>query len=294
MNGASSPSADTSHGAARRMLARAFAEAGLDTPDLDARLFVCAASGLDHAGLVREAEAPLGEAPASRLRGFAARRLAREPVARILGRREFWGLDLVVAPDVLDPRADSETLIETALRLVATPPARILDLGAGSGALLCALLGEWRQAIGVAIDLSPAACAATRTNLARCGLGSRALVVRGDWDAALAAPFDLVVSNPPYIAADDIDGLAPEVRAHDPRLALDGGPDGLDAYRALAPVLARRLNPGGLALLEFGVGQGEAVADLLRAAGLDVDGFADDLSGRPRVVVARRGGEIVA
>ena len=278
----------TSCDAARRALTRAFAGAGLDTPDLDARLLVGAARGLDHAGLVREADAPLGEAAAAVLRELAARRLAREPVARILGRREFWGLDLVVAPDVLDPRADSETIIETALRLLPSPPERVLDLGAGSGALICALLSEWRQAIGVAIDLSPTACVATRTNLARCGLGDRALVLRGDWDAALATTFDLVVSNPPYIVSGEIAGLAPEVRGHDPRLALDGGADGLDAYRALAPVLLRRLSARGLALLEFGLGQADAVGALMRGVVLDVAGFADDLAGRARVAIVRR------
>ena len=273
--------------AARTALSRAFAAAGLPSPDLDARLLVGAAMGLDHAGLIREADALLGAA-AQRLAGLAARRLGREPVARILGVREFWGLDLAVAADVLDPRADTETLVEEALRRCAPSPIRILELGSGSGAILCALLSEWPQAFGVAVDLSPAACAATRANLARCGSSARALVVRGDWDAPLEGQFDLVVSNPPYIVSGEIAGLDPEVREHDPRLALDGGADGLDAYRALGPVLMRRLSADGLALLEFGAGQENDVAGILGAAGLEVSGFAYDLAQRARVVVARR------
>lgn len=274
--------------AARLALSRAFAAAGLETPDLDARLLVCAAAGLDHAGLVREGDAPLGEPAAQRLAALASRRLAREPAARILGKREFWGLDLEVAADVLDPRADTETLVEEALRRSAVPPARILEFGSGSGAILCALLSEWPQALGVAVDLSPAACAATRGNLARCGFAGRSLVVRGDWDAAVDGLFDLVVSNPPYIVSLEIGGLAPEVRQYDPLLALDGGADGLDAYRALAPVLIRRLRPGGLALLEFGAGQENDVAEILSRHGLEVSGFAHDLAGRARVVAASR------
>ena len=279
----------TSCAAARRTLARAFADAGFETPDLDARLLVGAARGLDHAGLVRESDSSLGEEAAALLGRLAARRLAREPVSRILGRREFWGLDLAVAPEVLDPRADTETLVEEALRRCAPAPARILDLGAGSGAILCALLSEWPQAQGVAVDLSPLACAAAQGNLRRCGLAARSRVVRGDWDAALDGQFDLIVSNPPYIAAREIETLSVEVRAHDPRLALDGGADGLDAYRALAPVLTRRLAEGGLALLEFGAGQENDVAAIFAEGGLVIDGFARDLAGRSRVVIIRRG-----
>ena len=278
--------ADLSCAAARGALARAFADAGLATPDLDARLLVCAAKNFDHAAFVREAGSPLG-ADAERLSALAARRLEREPVARILGRRGFWTLDLVVCPDVLDPRPDTETLVEEALRRRTEPPARALDLGCGSGAVLCALLAEWPQARGVGVDLSPAACAATRLNLAACGFSERALVVQTRWDESLSGRFDLIVSNPPYIPRRDIADLDPEVRRYDPPLALDGGEDGLDAYRALAPILARRLQPGGWGLLEFGRGQEEAVAALLRGQGLEVAGFACDLSGKPRVVAAR-------
>lgn len=279
----------TSCATARRALTRAFAEAGLDTPDLDARLLVGAASGLDHAGLVREADSPVGDEAAKLLARLAARRLAGEPVSRILGRREFWGFDLAVTPGVLDPRADTETLVEEALRRCVPPPGRILDLGSGSGAILCALLSEWPHAQGVAVDLSPAACATTQDNLRRCGLEARSRVMRGDWDAAVDGLFELIVSNPPYIVRSDIETLAVEVRGHDPHLALDGGADGLDAYRALAPVIARRLVDGGFALLEFGAGQENDVAAILTEGGLVVNGFAHDLAGRARVIIARRG-----
>lgn len=275
----------------RRRLAAALAAAGMDTPELDARLLAAAALGCAPAELItRDAHAV--PAPAGAVAGaFLARRLAGEPVARILGRREFWSLDLSLSPDTLVPRPDTETVVEAAL--AACPdraaPLRILDLGTGSGAILAALLAERPAACGVGVDRAEGAARTARDNLAQTGVGSRAGVVVGDWGAALGCRFDLVVSNPPYIPRGALAGLAPEVRRFDPVLALDGGDDGLDAYRAIAAALPRLLVPGGVAVLELGAGQEADVAGLLRAAGLEVPAAARrDLGGIGRALIARR------
>lgn len=276
--------------AARRRLARAFAEGGINSAELDARILLCAALGLDHAALVRDPEAPLG-AGAEVLAGFAARRLAREPVSRILGFREFWGARFELGPATLDPRADTETLVEAVLERVgadAGRPWRMLDLGVGSGAILGALLLSLPNAFGVGADISPAACAIARNNLASNGLQGRGCIVCADWTAPLQGAFDIIVANPPYIPGVDLAGLAPEVRVYDPLLALDGGCDGLDAYRAIIPAALRLLSPGGLLALEFGLGQGHDVAALLRAAGFGAADLRLDLEGRERIISARR------
>lgn len=278
---------DMALAAARRTLETA----GVETAALDARLLVAAATGASHAALIARPGAPLDAAQAARLAGWLTRRAAGEPVSRILGTRGFWSLDLVVTPDVLDPRPDTETLIEAALAHVAArrkAPLRIVDLGVGSGAILAALLAELPNAFGLGLDRSEAAARVARDNLGRAGLGARAGVLVGDWANALAGAFDLVVSNPPYIASADIAGLAREVRDHDPRLALDGGADGLDAYRILAPAAARLLAPDGAALFEVGVGQAGDVTTLLAAAGLLPLAPVTDLSGVQRVARARR------
>ena len=205
-------------------------------------------------------------------------------MAQILGEREFWGRAFRVTPDVLDPRPETETLVEAAL---GGPPAgRLLDLGTGSGCLLVTLLAEWPEATGVGVDVSPAALAVARENAERHGVEERATFHRGDWCAGLEGRFDLIVSNPPYIADDELAQLAPEVREHEPRLALAGGPDGLDAYRRLAPELPRLLSPGGRVLLEVGAGQAAAVVTILDEAGLAVGGIRCDLGGHGRVVEA--------
>lgn len=273
---------------ALRRLTRRFAAAGLAEPGADAALLLEEATGLSRAALLAGGEQPLREDAAERLAHFVARRLAREPVHRILGRRAFWTLDLAISPAVLDPRPDSETLIEAVLALAPRPGARVLDLGIGSGALLCALLTEWPDAVGVGVDRSVEACRVARRNVEACGLGARTLVVAGDWGAALAGPFDVVVSNPPYIRSDAILGLDPEVRDHDPRLALDGGADGLEAYRAIVPLAARLLAPGGLLAVEVGWSQGEDVARLLAQAGFAEVARRRDLGGHHRVVTGRR------
>jgi release factor glutamine methyltransferase len=190
---------------------------------------------------------------------------------------------------VLDPRADTETLVETTLALIEdhAAPLDILDLGAGSGAILCALLSELPRARGVAVDLSPSACAATRANLARCGLAERAVVVRGRWGESLRGPFDVVVSNPPYIRAGEIAGLAPEVRLHDPALALDGGNDGLCCYREICEDLARLLRPEGLVAFEVGWDQAGDVVRLLESKSFSVAATTRDAAGHERAVAAR-------
>jgi release factor glutamine methyltransferase len=272
-------------------VAAALTESGVGAEEAqdDARALLRAAARLSRLDLALSPQTSLTANEAERLWNYAARRAAREPVSRILGARGFWTLDLTVAPDVLDPRADTETLVETALDLIAdrNAPLAVLDLGAGSGAILCALLSELPRATGVAVDLSAAACAATRENLARCGLSERAQVLRGHWGKPLASRFDVIVSNPPYVRAGDIATLDPEVRLHDPRLALDGGADGLDCYREIIGDLRRLLAPGGLVAFEVGFDQAASVAALLQAENLEIARFARDAGGRERVVAAR-------
>lgn len=268
---------------------RAFESAGLDTPIADARLLLQAAAGVDRIDIVTDPHRPLPEGALARLDAMITRRLAREPVAYITGRQGFWTLDLDVTPAVLIPRPDTEAVVHAALALVKEHPApRILDLGVGSGAILLALLAERPDATGLGVDASPAALEIAAANAARHGLDGRAAFRHGDWGAGLEGPFDLIVSNPPYIEASVIPGLQPEVARHEPYAALDGGDDGLDAYRALAPDLARLLAPGGGFALEFGLGQGPAVADVLAGHGLIVDAFRVDLTGRDRVAFGRK------
>lgn len=266
-----------------------FGAAGLAEPDADAALLLEAATGVSRVALLTDDTEPLRQDAAERLARFAARRLAREPVHRILGQRAFWTLDLAISPAVLDPRPDTETLVEAALALAPRPPARVLDLGTGSGALLCALLAEWPDAIGVGVDRSVEACRVARHNVEACGLGARALVMVGEWAEGLAGPFDVVVSNPPYIRSGAIALLDPEVRDHDPHLALDGGADGLCAYRAIIPLAAQLLSPGGLLAVEIGWTQGADVTGFLTQAGFHDVGRRRDLGGRERVVAGRHG-----
>jgi release factor glutamine methyltransferase len=219
--------------------------------------------------------------------------LDHEPVARILGEKEFWGLPLILSADTLVPRADTETVVEAALELIraATPidPPRIADIGTGSGAILLALLSELPDATGIGSDISTGALRTAKANAERLGLGARARFIESDYTEKLEGPFDLIVSNPPYIARGEIARLAPEVREHDPRRALDGGTDGLVAYRALAFELSRLLDPGGAFALEVGLGQADDVADLMQTAGLHViRPHRHDLAGIPRVVWGRK------
>jgi release factor glutamine methyltransferase len=279
---------DTRRGDALAALRRAFIAAGLDTPSLDARVLACAALGADTAEIAARPDAPLGAA-AGRLDDFARRRLAREPVGRILGRREFWGLTFELSPDTLEPRPDTETLVETALRVIPHPNGalRILDLGTGSGCLLVALLHELPDAFGLGVDRSPGALATARRNALRNGVGARAGFIASDWGAAIRGRFELIVSNPPYIPSPDLPGLAAEVRDHDPSAALDGGDDGLAAYRAILAQAPALMAAGGVTVVEIGLGQEQAVRDLAGGAGLAVDSVARDLAGHPRAVVLK-------
>jgi release factor glutamine methyltransferase len=263
---------------------------GVEEPRRDARALLLAAGELTPADLLLAPHARLTPDARRRLDDFARRRAAREPVTRIVGARGFWTQDLVVAPDVLDPRADTETLVALALDLLRerrNEALAILDLGVGSGAIVCALLSELPKARGVAVDLSGPACAAAAVNLARCGLASRATILRGRWAQALDARFDLVVSNPPYVASGEIASLAPEVRLHDPSLALDGGADGLACYREIVADLPRVLAPRGFCVLEAGAGQAGSIAALFLAAGLEIAEIRKDFSGCERAAAAR-------
>lgn len=281
-------------GAARRGLAQAFRAAALDAPALDARLLVGHALGLDHAGLAAAAERVLSPQEVALIDALAARRLEREPVARILGEKEFWGLTLALTPAVLVPRPESETVVEAALAALDSRRARgealhIADLGVGSGALLLALLSELPGACGVGTDRDPEAVATARFNAEQLGLAARARFVACDYGTALAGGFDLVVSNPPYVRTREIDMLAPEVRDYDPRAALDGGPDGLDGYRAIAADARRLLATGAPIVVEVGAGEADAVAELFQSAGLAAETPArPDISGIARAVTARR------
>ena len=279
-------------GAARRSLARALAKGGLESAQIDARVLLCVALGIDHSDLVRNPDYPLGPGAAT-VAAFAARRLKREPVSRIIGHRDFWRARFKIGPAVLDPRPSTETLIEAVLDHAARSPRenwRILDLGTGSGAILCSLLQSLPGSFGAGVDISRDACVIARDNLAAMGLARRGLVVRGDWARALRGPFDVIVSNPPYVVRGEIARLAPEVRDHDPHLALDGGEDGLAAYREIIPASPDLLAPGGLIALEVGAGQQLAVELLLTDAFRAPVKVIFDLDGIRRVVMACRGG----
>lgn len=262
--------------------------------ELDARLLLGEVLGLDLTGLMLAANRVIADDEAARLQAFARRRLDGEPVARILGVREFWGLPLRLCAETLVPRPDTETLIEAALDIVSAErrrddPLRIADLGTGSGAILLALLSELPHAFGIGTDIDPVALRTARDNARQSGFAAHAGFVACDYASALNAGFDLIVSNPPYIRSADIADLAVEVRDHDPRRALDGGPDGLDAYRTIAPAAARLLAPGGILIVELGHDQSDAVADLVIAAGLTLCGPPRrDLSGIRRALTARR------
>lgn len=267
---------------------RALEAAGIENAALDARVLLTYGLGIDPVALAAYPDTALGEDGARRLRGAAERRLAREPVARIVGRREFWGLPFALSPETLVPRPETETVVETALRHRPERTRRVLDLGTGSGCLLVALLHEIAGATGIGVDRSPAALVTARGNAARNGVADRASFLAGDWGAALDGRFDLIVSNPPYIASAVIQGLEPEVRAHDPLLALDGGADGLSASRAILDQAAGLLAPAGVVVLEIGFDQGATVPGMGRGAGLEVLEVARDLGGQPRAVALKR------
>lgn len=258
----------------------------MESPTIDARLLLEAAAPVSRADIIADPHRVLSADAESRLEVFVERRARREPVSLILGRKGFWTLLLGVTPGVLTPRPETESILDIVLPLFPAEQAfRLLDLGVGSGAIVLSILAERPRATGLGVDVSEEALAVARDNAAQLGLASRLALLRSDWTAGLAAgSFDLVVSNPPYIATAEIETLAPEVRDHDPRLALDGGPDGLDAYRRLAPEIMRVLRPGGRFAVEIGASQSAAVEALFAAAGASEIATHKDLAQRDRVV----------
>ena len=279
-------------------LTRAFADAGIDTPRLDARLLLCAATTLSAEHLVLDPDRTLAAVEAARLSDFAAQRLAREPVSRILGRRDFYGRTYKVTPATLDPRPETETVVDLALSLIAHDTrtrmntgmsTRILDIGTGSGALLLTLLAELPGATGIGTDISAEALAVARENAGALGLAGRAGWLHTSLYEGIAETFDLIVSNPPYIPAGDGPGLDPEVRLYDPAMALFSGPDGLDAIRAIVAGAARMCRPGGWCVVEFGAGQWPEVEKIMENQGIAVTPgdrlrIGADLSGHHRCV----------
>ena len=274
-----------------RLVAQAFRPAGIEEADADARLLIGHALHLDRTRLIAQSDRILEAREIATMSVLAARRLKHEPVSRILGQKEFWSLALAVTPDVLVPRPETETIVEAALDYVVRGDLRmerlrILDIGTGSGALLLALLHELPHATGIGTDVSEAALQVAQTNAAKFGFGTRCNFVACDIASHIQGSFDLVISNPPYVVHDEIATLAPEVREYDPMVALDGGDDGLTAYRAITADAERLLAPGGRLFVELGAGQEAAVRALFTNAGLTVGTARKDLAGIPRVLGA--------
>lgn len=266
------------------------AKAGIDGAAREVRLLLQAAAGIPIATQIAFPERTIEIAAAARFDVLLERRARREPMAHILGQREFWSLAFKVTADTLDPRPDSETLVQAVLDQLPDRSAalRLIDFGTGTGCLLLALLHELPNATGAGVDVSAAALAVATENANALGLAQRTSFHRSDWDDGLASGFDIVLSNPPYIPSGDIAGLQPEVASYEPRLALDGGPDGLDAYRRLGPATARLLVPDGLAAFEIGIGQGESVRRIMAAAGLRHIATARDLAAVERSLLFRK------
>jgi release factor glutamine methyltransferase len=282
-------------GAAVRAATLRLRRAGIDSAGDDARRLAAAVLGLDGAEVLSAPERPLGDEEVRRLACAIARRARREPASRILGAREFYGRSFALSPATLDPRADSETLIAATLALVGdegwlSAPLRILDVGTGSGCLLVTLLLELAHATGVGTDISPAALATARSNARALAVAERSRWVAADALAGLAGPFDIMVSNPPYVRSADIARLAPEVARYDPHAALDGGSDGLAVFRRLAEGVAG-LVPDGWIVLEVGHDQADAVAALLSSPGALGSGARlrvfTDVAGMRRCVAGR-------
>lgn len=266
---------------------RRLTAAGVDGASRDARVLMAAALGIDRSRLTLESGRDLTPDEAAQFEAFVQRRLAREPVSHILGLRAFYGRDFAVTAAVLDPRPETEILVEIALQRNFD---RVLDLGTGSGCILLTLLAEMPTATGLGVDLSPEACAVAHANATTLGLTDRAEIVQSDWATNVTGMFDLIVSNPPYIALPEMAQLAPEVREWEPYMALTDGADGLMAYRAIAEAAPAHLHPKGRLIVEIGPTQGAAVQDLFTFVGFKDVEISPDMDGRDRVVIAHMPG----
>jgi release factor glutamine methyltransferase len=274
--------------------ATALCAAGREEPRRHARRLVAAALAISQADLFSHSERMLDEAQVDRIREMLDRMVKGEPLSRILQRREFWGVDFVLSAQTLDPRPETETLVESVLerRPGRYAPLRFLDLGTGTGCLLVALLREFPAAIGFGLDIAEAALQAAACNAAALGCANRAFFLVGDWGAALSGQFDVIVANPPYVASPDLPLLPREVACHDPWQALDGGEDGLRAHRRIAEHVPKLLAPGGIFVSEIGVDQADEVTAILESNGLAVHGINKDLAGVARCVIARIGAKV--
>jgi release factor glutamine methyltransferase len=270
--------------------AAALSSTGVDDPRRQARRLIAAALAISPADLFGDPDHSVDEQQILRLRTMLDRMVAHEPLSRILGRREFWGLDFTLSAETLDPRPETETVVEAVLRRRPDrqAPLRLLDLGTGTGCILIALLNEFSTAIGFGIDIVPAAVRTAVYNAATLGFAERALFFVGDWAAAVLGSFDVIVANPPYIESRKLSLLPREVARYDPRRALDGGEDGLTPFRAIGVALSRLLASDGIFVAEVGVDQADAVAAIMKADGLALDGIEKDLAGSMRCVIARR------
>jgi release factor glutamine methyltransferase len=282
----------TTLGEAWLLLRTAFRSEGLETADLDARLLTAKIAGVEPHQLATGGDAPLADDVRDRLALALQNRLEGMPVHRILGSREFYGLSLGLSPATLEPRPDTETLIDAVLPLVrervaAKGSCSIVDLGIGTGAIGLALLAACPEARCLGVDASAGAVATALENARALGLGDRYQAIQGDWLSGIDSRFELIVSNPPYIPTGDLPSLSREVTAYDPVLALDGGADGLDAYRAIASQAGGRLEAGGYVALEIGIGQRDMVTALMLQAGFEAAGVFCDLGGVERVLLFR-------
>lgn len=259
--------------------------ADVDGASTDARLLLQRVLAVDHAGLILSEARELSSDEQAWYNALLDRRCRSEPVSKILGEREFFGRSFRVTKDVLDPRPDTETLIALALEQALPPGGRVLDLGSGSGAIICTLLAEWPEALGTAVDVSLLALQVTEENARRLGVDGRLQAHRGSWFEGASGRYDLIVSNPPYIPAGDIAGLEQDVHAYDPHLALDGGADGLTCYRSIARGAAPFLAPGGRLIVEIGAGQAADVEDIFAGSGLAAVARRRDLGGHIRALL---------
>ena len=267
-----------------------FKSVNIDTAYLDARLLLCAATGLSELALITQPERKLSLYEAKSLSEMVLRRMASEPVSQILGYKEFWSLKFEVTSDVLTPRPDSETVIEAIMKHIKKPtdPLRVLDLGTGSGCLLLALLSECPNAEGVGVDIEKSAALLAQRNAERLSLNHRSAFVVSDWGESVDSKFDIIISNPPYISTSQVKHLSPEVALYEPRCALDGGLDGLDSYRTLFPFTKSALVSGGLAFFEISYDQQAVIKTLAKAYGLGFLGFQSDIAGIARVAILRQ------